>query len=67
MPPLPLSDTQLHRLLAAASPLDPGKRVVLMERLAGSLRRVRNPGDRDLDRAIRQALHGLLQGHPDAA
>jgi hypothetical protein len=51
--------------MAAAGPLDPTKRTVLTERIAAELKRVRRPGDQDIEAATRVALRGLL--HAPAA
>ena len=46
--------------MAAAEPLDPAKRLVLAERLAGYLRVIRgHPSDRDLKAALAAAMRGL--------
>jgi hypothetical protein len=59
--PFSLSDAQLGLV---CEPLDPSKRAVLMERVAGQLRFIglRRPTDADVERAIQVALTGLLQG-----
>jgi hypothetical protein len=50
--------------MTAATPLDPSKRATLLERIASHLRciGVRRPTDSDVDRAIKAAMSGLLQG-----
>ena len=57
-----LTDDQLRQLMQAAAALDPAKRLVLAERLAGQLRLVRHPSDADVKNALTRALHGLQQG-----
>jgi hypothetical protein len=47
--------------MAACQPLDPSKRCVLMERIAGYLR-LRPPTDHKVERAIPAAMTRLLQG-----
>ena len=48
--------------MQAAAALDPAKRLVLAERLAGQLRLVRHPSDADVKNVLTRALHGLQQG-----
>jgi hypothetical protein len=61
--PLALSDSQLEFVMTAAGPLDPAKRVTLMERIAGQLRQRagRHISDAEVERATRTALRGLVQ------
>ena len=61
-----LTDDQLRQLMQAAAALDPAKRLVLAERLAGQLRLVRHPSDADVKNALTRALHGLQQGQHSA-
>jgi hypothetical protein len=63
MPPFGLSNDQLAFVMVAAQPFDPSKRAVLLERIAGELRRLglRHPSDDDVRRAIRLALTRLQQ------
>jgi hypothetical protein len=60
--PLALSDHQLQLVMTAAGPLDPDKRIVLMERIVAALPMragvFRKPTDLDIERAT----HGLVQG-----
>ncbi len=66
--PLALTDTQIQAVMQAAKPLDPAKRLVLMERLAGQLRLGgRHLTDADVNSALQRALHGLHQRGHDAA
>jgi len=67
MPPFGLNNEQLACVMTAAQPFDPAKRAVLLERIAGELRRLglRHPSDDDVTRAIRLALRGLM--HEPAA
>jgi hypothetical protein len=62
--PFALTERQLALVMTAATPLDPSKRATLLERVASHLRRisVRQPTDSDVDRAIKAAMRGLLQG-----
>jgi hypothetical protein len=64
--PLALSDHQLELVMAAAGPLSPEKRIVLMERIVAALHVragvFRKPTDADIERATRAALRGLVQG-----
>jgi hypothetical protein len=55
---------QLALVMTAAKPLDPSKRATLLERIASHLRciSVRRPTDSEVDRAIKAAMSGLLQG-----
>jgi hypothetical protein len=64
MMPFALSDAQLHLVMAAAQPLPLEKRTVLLERVAGHLRIIaaRHLSDAEVERAIRAALSGLVQG-----
>jgi hypothetical protein len=64
MPPFALTDNQMHAVMLAAAPLDPSKRVTLMERVAASLRvaGIHRPSDHDVERAVQAALRGLRQG-----
>jgi len=50
-------------IMTAAGPLDPDKRVVLMERVGALLRKqgIRRPGDADIERALNKGLRGLMQ------
>lgn len=60
-----LTDAQLAMITAAASPLPPDKRVVLLERIAGQLRGSMSrgiPTDADLARALERSLQGLAHG-----
>jgi|SRR6516165_5799456 hypothetical protein len=62
--PLALSDTQLDLVMKATAPLDPSKRLVAMERVTAQLR-IRGGhyiSDDDVERAMRAALKGLVQG-----
>jgi hypothetical protein len=62
---LALSDKQLRYITTAAQPLDPSKRTVFLERVASHLTLThgwQRPSDRDLQIAIKAALHGLLHG-----
>jgi hypothetical protein len=66
--PLALTDDQIRAVMAAAAPLDPDKRLVLLQRLAGTLHSVRHPTDRDVKHGLQVALRGLQQqGHGSAA
>jgi hypothetical protein len=60
-----LSDQQLEIVMAAATPLPPEKRALLLERVAAHLqlygRRGRHYGDVDVELAVRAALQGLMQ------
>lgn len=69
MPPFALSDQQLAKLMAVATPLDTHKRGLFLERVAAVLRinGVFRPSDADLERALARALHGLRQGHSEVA
>jgi hypothetical protein len=61
-----LSDAQLRAVMVAASPLEPEKRVLLLERVAARL--THGPAfitDHDVGRAITAALIGLI--HEPAA
>ena len=60
-PPFSLSDRQLAELMQVAEPLDPSKRLVLVERVAAALRLNGNghPTDDDVRRALDRAMHGL--------
>jgi hypothetical protein len=65
--PISLSDRQLETVLAAAGPLPPDKRTLLLERI-GAMLNLRGRGhfnDADVDAAIRRAIEGLL--HEPAA
>jgi len=44
--PLSLTDHRLAPVMAAAGPLDPDKRIVLMERIVASLKRLLTPSYR---------------------
>jgi hypothetical protein len=61
MPPFALTDHQLELVMMATAPFDPAKRAVLMERMAAHLR-LNGPTDTDVNRAIKAAMVGLLQG-----
>jgi hypothetical protein len=57
-----LSNDQLERVMLAAGPLAPAKRSLFLERVAARLQlHGRNFSDADLDRAMHQALTGLVQ------
>jgi hypothetical protein len=64
-----LSDSQLEQLMAAAKPLDPDKRTLLLERVAARLRcnGTIQPTDRDVEAALAASLRGLRHGQHDAA
>ena len=53
--PLSLTDHRLAPVMAAAGPLDPDKRIVLMERIVASLKRqgLRRPTDAEIECALR--------------
>jgi hypothetical protein len=57
-----LSDDQLASVMRACAPLDPSKRAVALERVAGELRRTagRYCSDSDVDHALKIALVGLM-------
>jgi hypothetical protein len=61
MPPF---DGQLEQVMLACKPLDPSKRLMLMEGIAGYLRPqgIRRPDDQTIEAALRASLRGLLQG-----
>jgi hypothetical protein len=65
--PISLSDRQLALIMTAAGPLEPDKRIVLMERIGALLRiqGVRRPGDSDIALALSQCLRGMVQ-EPEA-
>jgi hypothetical protein len=67
--PFSLSDSQLQAVMHAAAPLDPSKRLLLVERTAAALRINGSvkPTDADLDRALGRALQGLRQGERGSA
>jgi len=50
--------------MAAAGPLDPDKRIVLMERIVASLKRqgLHRPTDAEIECALRESMRGLVQG-----
>jgi hypothetical protein len=56
-----LSDRQLQAVIVAAQPLAVDKRACFLERIAAELARIHRPDDRDVDRAVRAALRGLMQ------
>jgi hypothetical protein len=62
--PLALSDNQLAIVVAAAQPLEPAKRALLLERLAalrfttGGAR----PNDADVAKVLDQCIRGLVTG-----
>jgi hypothetical protein len=61
-----LSDSQLSKVMAAATPLSPEKRSVLLERIAAHLqlygrRGGRGFGDTDVELAVQAALRGLAR------
>ncbi len=63
-----LTDAQLEIVMAAAAPLAPEKRAILLERVAAHLnlhgrrgRRDRRYGDVDVELAVRAALQGLVR------
>jgi L-aminopeptidase/D-esterase-like protein len=64
MMPFALSDAQLHLVMAAAQLLPFEKRAVVLERVAGHLQLIaaRHFSDAEVERAIRAALSGLVQG-----
>ena len=51
--------------MAAARPLAIEKRGTFLQRVAAELRRIRRPGDQDVERAAAAALRGLM--HEPAA
>ena len=65
--PLSLTDHRLAPVMAAAGPLDPDKRIVLMERIVASLKRqgLRRPTDAEIEwhrlKCSRTAARGLLR------
>jgi hypothetical protein len=61
--PISLADHQLALVMAAAGPLDPHKRIVLMERIVGLLRLqgVHRPTDADVEFAFSRGLRELMQ------
>ena len=64
--PLSLTDHRLAPVMAAAGPLDPDKRIVLMERIVASLKRqgLHRPTDAEIECALRESMRGLVQGAP---
>ena len=62
--PLSLTDHRLAPVMAAAGPLDPDKRIVLMERIVASLKRqgLRRPTDAEIECALRESMRCLVQG-----
>jgi hypothetical protein len=69
LPPFRLSDAQLEQLMAAAAPLDPDKRALLLTRVAARLRCNGSvePTDGDVEAALTAGLRGLRHGQHDAA
>lgn len=61
--PISLTDSQLALIMAAAGPLDPDKRIVLMNRIVAALRiqGIRRPTGAEIERALSKRLHGLMQ------
>jgi hypothetical protein len=67
MRPIALTDPQLRIVTEAARPLPYEKRAAFLERVAAQLGSLgyRRVADRDVESAVRAALHGLL--HAPAA
>jgi hypothetical protein len=62
--PLALSDKQLEFVMAAAQPLDPDKRILLLERVAARLRFTvsgTRPSDADVAKILDRCIRGLMQ------
>jgi hypothetical protein len=60
-----LTDSQLQLVMAAAQPLDPAKRVLLLERVAAQLRFTvggTRPTDTDVAKALERCIRGLVAG-----
>jgi hypothetical protein len=63
--PLALSDKQLELVMTAAQPLDPDKRVLLLERVAARLRFTvsgARPSDADVAKILDRCIRGLITG-----
>ena len=60
---LRLTDNQLRLVTTAAQPLDPSKRVLLLERVAARLQFTtggKRPNDADLAKILDQCIRGLV-------
>ena len=67
MPPIALTDDQLSALFAAAQPLARDRRDGFLVAVAEILGAIRDPGDGDVNRAIRKAQREFFDPPLDSA